>query len=171
MPQSSEHKLELHSHAAACSGVRLLSFGSEKPRSGSIPGAALVRNTNLRPACASCVRRVARVLLNVECACTGIGGWVGRQPSRAPSSSLIMELPPPSARPVTASPPINRVIHYTNVNPTYTWPGSNWRPSACKADVIATRPQVLQQFGNTMHNNNLFEHMLNKLVVAIFKSH
>ena len=26
---------------------------------------------------------------------------------------------------------------------TYTWPGSNWRPSACKADVKATRPQVL----------------------------
>ena len=25
---------------------------------------------------------------------------------------------------------------------TYTWPGSNWRPSACWADVIATRPQV-----------------------------
>ena len=25
----------------------------------------------------------------------------------------------------------------------YTWPGSNWRPSACEADVIATRPQVL----------------------------
>ena len=26
----------------------------------------------------------------------------------------------------------------------YTWPGSNWRPSACEADVIATRPQVLK---------------------------
>ena len=25
---------------------------------------------------------------------------------------------------------------------TYTWPGSNWQPSACGADVIATRPQV-----------------------------
>lgn len=25
---------------------------------------------------------------------------------------------------------------------TYTQPGSNWRPSACEADVIATRPQV-----------------------------
>ena len=25
----------------------------------------------------------------------------------------------------------------------YTRPGSNWRPSACEADVIATRPQVL----------------------------
>ena len=24
----------------------------------------------------------------------------------------------------------------------YTWPGSNWRPSACEADSIATRPQV-----------------------------
>ena len=28
-------------------------------------------------------------------------------------------------------------------NSKYTWPGSNWRPSACEADVIATRPQVL----------------------------
>ena len=27
-------------------------------------------------------------------------------------------------------------------NQKYTWPGSNWRPSACEADVIATRPQV-----------------------------
>ena len=27
--------------------------------------------------------------------------------------------------------------------PCYTWPGSSWRPSACWADVIATRPQVL----------------------------
>ena len=25
----------------------------------------------------------------------------------------------------------------------YTQPGSNWRPSACQADVIATRPWVL----------------------------
>ena len=25
----------------------------------------------------------------------------------------------------------------------YTWPGLNWRPSACEADVIATRPQLL----------------------------
>ena len=25
----------------------------------------------------------------------------------------------------------------------YTQPGSNWRPSACEADVIATRPWVL----------------------------
>ena len=25
---------------------------------------------------------------------------------------------------------------------SYTWPGSSWRPSACEADVIATRPQV-----------------------------
>ena len=25
----------------------------------------------------------------------------------------------------------------------YTWPGSNWRSSACEAAVIATRPQVL----------------------------
>ena len=28
----------------------------------------------------------------------------------------------------------------------YTWPGSNWRPSACEADVIATRPQVRIHF-------------------------
>ena len=30
----------------------------------------------------------------------------------------------------------------------YTWPGSNWRPSACEADVIATRPQVLPNTGD-----------------------
>ena len=29
----------------------------------------------------------------------------------------------------------------------YTWPGSNWRPSACGANVIATRPQVLLHSG------------------------
>ena len=29
-----------------------------------------------------------------------------------------------------------------SILPSYTWPGSNWRPSACEADVIATRPQV-----------------------------
>ena len=28
---------------------------------------------------------------------------------------------------------------------TYTWPGSKWRPPACEADVIATRPHVLMQ--------------------------
>ena len=34
----------------------------------------------------------------------------------------------------------------TNWHPVgmdYTWPGSSWRPSACEADIIATRPQVL----------------------------
>ena len=30
-----------------------------------------------------------------------------------------------------------------NKRTRYTWPGSNWRPSARWADVIATRPQVL----------------------------
>jgi hypothetical protein len=34
-------------------------------------------------------------------------------------------------------------IHARHVVKAYTWPGSNWRPSACEADVIATRPQVL----------------------------
>ena len=37
---------------------------------------------------------------------------------------------------------------------SYTWPGSNWRPSACEADVIATRPQV--------HENHA--HCLKKLL-------
>ena len=32
----------------------------------------------------------------------------------------------------------------------YTWPGSNWRPSACEADVIATRPQVLGFIGHSL---------------------
>ena len=33
--------------------------------------------------------------------------------------------------------------HCRRQEKSYTWPGSNWRPSACEADVIATRPQVL----------------------------
>ena len=32
----------------------------------------------------------------------------------------------------------------------YTLPGSNWRPSACEADVIATRPQVLGFIGHSL---------------------
>ena len=38
--------------------------------------------------------------------------------------------------------PDARVDHLRRIASKYTWPGSNWRPSACKADVIATRPQV-----------------------------
>ena len=34
----------------------------------------------------------------------------------------------------------------------YTWPGSNWRPSACEADVIATRPQVLWKMWCRLRN-------------------
>ena len=33
--------------------------------------------------------------------------------------------------------------HLTPECVCYTWPGSNWPPSACEADLIATRPQVL----------------------------
>ena len=32
----------------------------------------------------------------------------------------------------------------------YTWPGSNWRPSACEVDVIATKPQMLVVTGSTL---------------------
>ena len=35
-----------------------------------------------------------------------------------------------------------RCIHTIPLHNSYSWPGSNWRPSACEADVIATRPQV-----------------------------
>ena len=35
----------------------------------------------------------------------------------------------------------NQIGHLASLQ-QYTWPGSNWRPSACWADVIATRPQV-----------------------------
>ena len=38
--------------------------------------------------------------------------------------------------------PDARVDHLRRIASKYTWPGSNWRPSACEADVIATRPQV-----------------------------
>ena len=31
----------------------------------------------------------------------------------------------------------------------YTQPGSSWQPSACWADVIATRPWVLMRVSNT----------------------
>ena len=34
----------------------------------------------------------------------------------------------------------------------YTWPGSNWRPSACWADVIATRPQVPEGLADLGHH-------------------
>ena len=33
--------------------------------------------------------------------------------------------------------------HWATIIQNYTRPGSNWRPSACEADVIATRPRVL----------------------------
>ena len=39
--------------------------------------------------------------------------------------------------------PLKRWGHEDVWKESYTWPGSNWRPSACEADVIATRPQVL----------------------------
>ena len=38
--------------------------------------------------------------------------------------------------------PDAREDHLRRIASKYTWPGSNWRPSACEADVIATRPQV-----------------------------
>ena len=37
---------------------------------------------------------------------------------------------------------VRRRVLVRDGHKTYTWPGSNWRPSACEADVIATRPQV-----------------------------
>ena len=37
----------------------------------------------------------------------------------------------------------------------YTWPGSNWRPSACEADVIATRPQVREQYAHSSKSHCL----------------
>ena len=39
--------------------------------------------------------------------------------------------------------PVTHKKHNLKEVSMYTWPGSNWRPSACWADVIATRPQVL----------------------------
>ena len=36
----------------------------------------------------------------------------------------------------------------------YTWPGSNWRPSACEADVIATRPQVPMRTHTRKHSSD-----------------
>ena len=64
--------------------------------------------------------------------------------------------PPPSTTPPCALPCASampegissnklwNLQHWQNIAMIfYTWPGSNWRPSACEADVIATRPQVL----------------------------
>ena len=37
----------------------------------------------------------------------------------------------------------------------YTWPGSNWRPSVSEADIIATRPQVLDSISRRLCNATL----------------
>ena len=39
--------------------------------------------------------------------------------------------------------PLSLNAHWATIIQNYTRPGSNWRPSACEADVIATRPRVL----------------------------
>ena len=41
----------------------------------------------------------------------------------------------------------------TFCNGKYTWPGSNWRPPACEADVIAARPQVLLLHTSKAHGS------------------
>ena len=62
--------------------------------------------------------------------------------------------PPPSARqkPFGTAPPPPRGQRRCHRMCKYTWPGSNWRPSACEADVIATRPQV--HMGDTCGNSH-----------------
>ena len=45
---------------------------------------------------------------------------------------------------------------------TYTWPGSNWRPSACEADVIATRPQVRTHVGYEPATTTHHTHQLSR---------
>ena len=49
-----------------------------------------------------------------------------------------------------SSPRIHSVFNRW-VKSLYTWPGSNWRPSACEADVIATRPQVRVRTNTQTH--------------------
>ena len=48
-------------------------------------------------------------------------------------------------------PPLGRARRMVQA---YTWPGSIWRPSACGADVIATRPQVLLQLQKQINLSN-----------------
>ena len=48
----------------------------------------------------------------------------------------------PASRPAASSAASLRCLMRRCQSNTYTLPGSNWRPSACWADVIATRPRV-----------------------------
>ena len=51
-----------------------------------------------------------------------------------------------------------RLFHLTQSR-QYTQPGSNWRPSACEADVIATRPWVLE---STCQMRNIWPLLANR---------
>ena len=78
--------------------------------------------------------------------------------STSASPAQLPGLPPPQGPVFTThllAKPWTRQAQNTSNTPTqpatsvgyidhkYTWPGSSWQPSACEADVIATRPQVL----------------------------
>ena len=54
---------------------------------------------------------------------------------------------------------------FLHCNGKYTWPGSNWRPSACEADVIATRPQVL-----LLHTSKAHRPLASRMTTAAAKN-
>ena len=75
-------------------------------------------------------------------------------PARPASPSLAwprQASPDPQTSPRLALPLIRNFA--PRCNGKYTWPGSNWRPSACEADVIATRPQVLLPHTGKAHGS------------------
>ena len=54
-------------------------------------------------------------------------------------------------------------------NSIYTWPGSNWRPPACEADVIATRPQVPKSRITMLRQKNKVNEQAHKFYIKNIK--
>ena len=82
--------------------------------------------------------------------------WPGPGPAPAPRATLLCIVPTltddPRREPVRhRQTTIAKCIAPPLQIAKYTWPGSNWRPSACEADVIATRPQVRVQTNTQTH--------------------
>ena len=82
-------------------------------------------------------RGVCADLPGGACACVW---WWGE--GRAGAAARVERGGAHGAAPAIASTCVG-AVHARHMVKAYTWPGSNWRPSACEADVIATRPQVL----------------------------
>ena len=78
--------------------------------------------------------------------CSRLGSYANRLASRAgvreAGARAGARLDCPRRSCAKPRPPISAPLGHPATEGEYTWPGSNWRPSACWADVIATRPQV-----------------------------